>query len=309
VNSCGPTEPDPQNYLIGVINPNKGTQDMNSGFIAGLADQGYVAGKNTTFIEVLNNAEIDTALQEMIKKDVDLIFTVTTPATKKTIAAAKSKNTPVVFALNDPVSSGIIKSLSTVNENITGVQIRGSIPNALDWLLKISPDIKTILVPVKFDTPATKQSLDDLRKAALTKNINLVLREINTPPDIPVIFENMPESIDAVFLLHSIFISSQTEKIVEEAGKLQLPVGGGISTYHKGALITFGANHSEVGRQASRIAHQILQGAKNENIPVEMAEFYLGINLETAHMAGTPVANDILSQADFIIPYKKKETQ
>jgi len=307
--SCGQTGPESQKFLIGVINPNQGTQDMNKGFIEGLADQGYVAGKNATFITALNKTEIDKALQEMLKKNADLIFTVTTPATKKAVAAAKTKDIPVIFALHDPVSSGVIKSLSTVNKNITGVQIRGSVPKALDWLLRLSPDIDTILVPVTFDTPASQESLDDLRKAALTKDINLVLREINTPSDIPLIFQNMPENIDAVFLIHSIFISSHTEKIVREAAKRKLPVGGGTSTYHKGALITFGVSAIEVGRQASRMAFQILQGIKTENIPVETAEFYLGINLETAHIADIQVSNTILSRADFIIPYKEKESQ
>ena len=307
--ACGQTKPEPQNFIIGVINPNKGTQNMNKGFIEGLADQGYVAGKNTTFITALEKTEIDKALQEMLQKNADLIFTVTTPATKKAIAAAKTKDIPVVFALHDPVSSGIINNLSTEKKNITGVQVRGSVPKALDWLLKVSPGIKSILVPVKFDTPASRQSLDDLHKAALTKDINIVLREIDTPKDIPLIFQNMPENIDAVFLLHSIFISSHTEIIVREAAKRKLPVGGGTSTYHKGALITFGVNSSEVGRQASRMAHQILQGVKTENIPVEMAEFYLGINLETAHSAETSISNTILSSADYIIPYKKKEYQ
>lgn len=309
VTACGQSKPEPRNFIIGVINPNKGTLNMNKGFIEGLADQGYVAGKNTTFITALEKTEIDKALQEMLKKNADLIFTVTTPATKKAVAAAKTKDIPVVFALHDPVSSGIIKSFSTANKNITGVQIRGSVPKALDWLLKVSPDIKSVLVPVKFDTPASRQSLDDLQKAALAKDIDLVLREINTPEDIPLIFQDMPENIGAVFLLHSIFISSHTEIIAREAAKHKLPVGGGTSTYHKGALITFGVNSSEVGRQASLMAHQILQGVKIENIPVETAEFYLGVNLETAHSAETPISNTILSSADYIIPYTKKESQ
>jgi len=307
--ACGQTTPEPQNFLIGIINPNSGTQRINRGFIEGLADQGYMAGKNTTFITAFEKTEIDKALQEMLKKNADLIFTVTTPATKKVIAAVKAKDIPVVFALHDPVNSGVIKSFSTAEENITGVQMRGSEPKALDWLLKVSPGIKSVLVPVKFDTPASKQSLDDLSKAALIKRIDLLVREINSPEDIPLVFQNMPENVDAVFLMHSIFISSHTEIIVREAAKHKLPVGGGTSTYYKGALITFGPDASEVGRQAGLMAHQILQGVNTKNIPVETAEFYLGVNLATAKIAETPISNNILSSADYIIPYKKEESQ
>jgi len=301
---CGETKNEPRNHLIGIVNPNKGTENISTGFINGLAEQGYVVGKNLDIITAIGESSNDKIFPEMIKQDVDLIFTVTTPATKKAITATKDSNIPVIFALHDPVQSGIMKSLTTIEKNVTGIQIRGSIPKALDWLVKLSPDIDTILVPVQFDTPATEQSLDDLRLAAQRKNITVVIRQINTVSDIEKVFQNLPDTVDAVFLVHSIFISSHTDEIVTEAEKHRLPVGGGISTYHKGALITFGVNHIEVGKQASRMASQILRGTKTENIPVETAEFYLGINMKTARNAGILVPDTILSYADDIIPIK-----
>jgi len=182
--------------------------------------------------------------------------------------------------------------------------MRGSIPKALDWLVRLSPDIDTILVPVRFDTPATKQSLDDLRLAAQGKNITMVVREMNTESDIEKVFQELPEAVDAVFLIHSIFISSHTDEIVREAAKHHLPVGG-VIPYHKGALISFGAINIEVGKQASRMAGQVLQGAKTEDIPAERANFYLGINMETARKTGISVSDSILSYADYIIPIKE----
>jgi putative ABC transport system substrate-binding protein len=301
---CGKTGTEPDNYLIGVINPNKGTENITIGFIEGLASQGYVIGKNLNIIKALGGTDFDRIFTEMIKQDVDLLFTITTPATKKALAAIKNMDIPVVFALHDPVRSGIVKSLTAVKKNVTGIQIRGSIPKALDWLLTLTPAIDTIFVPVHFDTPATNQSLGDLRQAAQRKNIRLVVQEVHSVPDIEKVFQNLPEDVDAVFLVHSIFISSHTDQIVGMAEKYRLPVGGGISTYNKGALITFGVNHVEVGKQASSMAGQILQGTKTENIPIETAEFYLGINMETARMAGIKVSNTILSYADDIIPLK-----
>ena len=303
--ACSPPESTQNNYTIGILNPNLGTEDMNRGFIEGLADLGYQNGVNTTFISASTVSEFDNRLKDMIEKKVDLIFSVTTPATRKAVIATKGKDIPVIFAVNDPVESGIIQSHSSIEKNISGIQIKGSIPKALDWLIALSPDMDTILVPVQFDTPATQQSLDDLQKAAQIKNIELVVLEVNSVKDIAETFQDLPAEVDAVFLVHSIFISSHTDEIVKEAGRHHLPVGGGISTYNKGALITFGVNHIEVGRQASRLARQVLQGTKTENIPVETAEFYLGINLETARSAGITVPNSVLSFADYIIPLQE----
>jgi putative tryptophan/tyrosine transport system substrate-binding protein len=300
--SCSKAEQEPAHHLIGIINPNKGIQDINQGFIDGLAQYGYVAGKNTTFMETVTSAEIDRALQELLKQKADLIFTVTTPATKKTIAAVKDKNIPVIFALHDPVAAGIIKSLVQQHENVTGLMLRGSVPKALDWLLELSPGIKNILVPVKFDTPAARQSLEDLKTAAKTKGVDLTVQEISNQAEIEKAFTENAQNVDAVFLLNSIFVSTHKQQIVNEAVKHRIPVGGGTSTFYRGATITYGILTPKVGRQASRLAHLILNGTDARNIPIETADFFLSVNMKTAHDAGITVSNDILMHADIIFP-------
>ena len=104
--SCTPPESTRNSYTIGILNPNLGTEDMNRGFIEGLADLGYKSGVNTTFISASSESEFDNRLREMIEKKVDLIFSVTTPATQKALTAAKGKDIPVIFAIHDPVGSG-----------------------------------------------------------------------------------------------------------------------------------------------------------------------------------------------------------
>jgi putative ABC transport system substrate-binding protein len=302
--ACSMGEQKPAHYLIFIINP-KGPQAINQSFIEGMAQYGYVDGENTTFIKAVTSAEIDKALQELLEQKADLIFTITTPATKKAIAAARKKNIPVIFALHDPVAAGIVKSLTQQDENITGIKLRGSVPKALDWLLELSPGIKNILVPVKFDTPAARQSLEDLRTAAKTENVLLNVQELSNQADIEKVFTENAQKVDAVFLLNSIFISTHKIQIVNEAVKHKIPVGGGISTINKGPTITFGIQTQKVGRQASRLAQLILNGTAPKNIPIETADFFLSINMKTAQDAGITVSNDILMHADIIFPLDK----
>ena len=307
--ACSKVDQTSESFLVGIINPNKGIFDISKGFIEGLTSQGYVEGKNIEYIKVLNTLDLDKALEKMIASNVDLVFTVTTPATKKAYSALKEKGIPVVFSLYDPVSGGVIKSLANPGENITGVQLRGSVSKALDWFLRFSPEIKNIFVPVKYDSPATKLSLSDLQKAADIKGITLFVHELSSSADIKKAFEAEAQNIDAVFMVHSIFISSHTEEIVREAMKYGLPVGGGTSSYTKGAMITYGVFAEEVGKQASRMANLILQGTQAGEIPTETAEFYMGINMEIAIKAGITIPSDILVHADDIIPYKKNGKQ
>jgi putative ABC transport system substrate-binding protein len=69
----------------------------------------------------------------------------------------------------------------------------------------------------------------------------------------------------------------------------------------QGALVSFGVDLSNVGRQAARLADQILQGQSPAELPVEQAEFSLTINLKTAEAIGLEIPDEILSQAGRLI--------
>jgi putative ABC transport system substrate-binding protein len=55
------------------------------------------------------------------------------------------------------------------------------------------------------------------------------------------------------------------------------------------------------GKQAARLADQIFKGARPADLPVEMAEFFLAINLKVAKTIGLTIPDEILRQADIII--------
>jgi putative ABC transport system substrate-binding protein len=69
----------------------------------------------------------------------------------------------------------------------------------------------------------------------------------------------------------------------------------------KGALTAYGIIHKKAGAQAAHIADQILNGIRPENLPVETAEFYLGINLKIAVSIGLEIPDDVLRRADVIV--------
>lgn len=301
--SCNlPSKEGPKKYLIGIINPNKGTQEINHGFIEGLQEYGYVEGQNTTYIRAESSFELDQVVQDMVARDVDLIFTVTTPVTRKAIDIAKSKNIPVLFAMQDPVKSGIIKSLSKPEiNNSTGIQIRGGVPKTLEWMLTVKPSIRNLFVPVKHDTKAATQSLEDLKAAAEPLGINLILAEVNDQVELDSSLAAIPDNVDAIFILHSIFIHSNLEKIVQAAIENKLFIGSAAAQHEQGVTIAYGMIAEKCGKQASFLAHQILSGKLPKDIPGEIVENFLGINLKTAQLTGVEIPNDVLQQADYIV--------
>jgi putative ABC transport system substrate-binding protein len=299
--SCQQPEAKKENFLIGVINPNTGTQNINKGFIQELKENGFVEGENTTYLRYDSNFEMDEVIHDMVARKADLILTVTTPATRTAKEATQGKNIPVIYAMQDPVASGLVKSLANPNSNLTGVQIRGSVPKALEWMLKVSPGIKHIFVPIKYDTKAARQSLEDLQKTATLLGIKLTLAEVNNQSELDTTLADIPEEADGIFILCSIFIHSNIEKLVQAAIDNKLLIGSGTAQSDRGITISYGMVAEKTGREVGRLANLILQGRSASDIPSEITEFFLGINLQTAEATNVEIPLDVLQQADIII--------
>jgi putative tryptophan/tyrosine transport system substrate-binding protein len=301
LSSCQKAPSPKKTYLIGIVNPNQGTQDLNRGFIEGLAEYGYIKGQNTTFITSTSSFELDQTIKDMVARNVDLIFAVTTPAARKAKDATQMKNIPVVFAMQDPVASGLIKNLANPGGNLTGIQIRGSIPKAVEWMLKISPGLKNIYVPIKFDTKAAQQSLEDLHDVAILHDLNFVQAEVNNQAELKTALADIPDNIDAIFVPHSIFINSNVDKLVQAAIDHKLLIGSAAAQSDLGVIISYGMIAEKTGKQVSQMAQLILSGRSPKEIPSEIADFFIGVNLKTAKAAGIEIPVAVLQQADIII--------
>ena len=90
--ACG-SSAGPKTYTIGVVNLSANMDSTVKGFKEGMAALGYVEGKNVTYVYdgPVSVDKLDTVAQDMVKAKVDLILSLTTPATK----AAQRKIAPL----------------------------------------------------------------------------------------------------------------------------------------------------------------------------------------------------------------------
>ena len=288
-------------FTIGVVNPNPGTVAIHDAFIDALQKAAEKEGWTLSFIICKEKKKVATDIQEMVRRQVDMIFSVTTPATKKVKKAIAGKGVPCVFAVHDPVKSGIIESMQRPGGDLTGVKICGSVPKALDWLLAVAPDTSHIYVPIRLDTKAAQQSLNGLREIAQSLDIRITVAEVNDEAELDKALLSIPAGVDAIFMLHSMLISTHAQKIAEMANAKKIPTAAAIGKSQEGALISFSPELPKIGKQASRIALQVMRGEPVGEIPAEIAEFDLGINLRSAKKLGIEVPNNILISADYII--------
>ena len=294
-------------YTVGVINDVPALDQTLAGFKEGMTELGYIEGKNIRYLydgPTTDMSKLPTAAQTLLAAKVDLILSITTPATKAVKQATAGIGPPVVFAVvTDPVGAGIVDSMQQPGGNITGVAFGIQEPRRLEWLVRIAPEIRHIYVPFNPKDPSPVLALRAVRKAAEKLGVELIPREVHDSETLRDAVLNIPPEADAVFLLPDSLMATRLPDMVATATKRNLPTSvSNISTAKNYHLLTaFGFDQHLYGKQAARLADQIFKGARAADLPVEMADFFLAINLKTAKTIGLTIPDEILRQADIIV--------
>ena len=294
-------------YTIGVINLSPRQEETVEAFNEGMTELGYIEGENITYIyegATDNIDKLDSVAQSLVAADVDLILSVTTPATQAAQRATAGTNIPVVFIpVTDPVGAGIVDSLTKPGGNTTGVTYTSQEGKRLEWLLQVDPTIEQVYIVYNPQDQSPVLALEAVSETAAQLGVELITREVLTTEEAIVAFKNTPQEADAIFFLPDSVVNARGANAYKIPIEFGLPSSGpSVATVNNGALTTYSVDLTVAARQqAARLADQILRGTKPADLPVEMAEFYLAINLKTAEAIGLDIPDDILLQADIIV--------
>ncbi len=293
-------------YTIGVLNLSASFEPILDGFKAGLAEEGFIEGENVTYLydgPAANPDVLDEILANLINQKVDLILAFGTTATLRAKQALEGTDIPVIFGpVTDPVDSGVVADLQKPGGNLTGIRTGNPAPKRLEWLKAIDPEIKRIYV---FNNPKDGGSVSGL--AALTETaplfeVELVVHDASTADEVVAGLSAIPDDVDAIFVLASAFLEAQMDKLIEAANEHQLALSAPqTANVVAGALTSFGHNNVPLGRQASRLAVQIFRGVKPADLPIETADLFVSINLQTAGKIGLYIPDDVIGQADLVV--------
>src|SRR5262249_48708093 len=135
-------------------------------------------------------------------------------------------------------------------------------------------------------------------------DLELVPAEASTTEAMIAAVTNIPDGIDAVLMLPDSLAIAQTATVVQTTYQRRLPLAGPTTAEVKaGRPRSFGGDLPATGKQAARLADQILRlGISPAEIPVETSEFELAVNLKAARTIGLPVPDDVVQQANLVIP-------
>ncbi len=298
-------------YTIGLVTNNRNGLRNIKGFQKKMTELGYIVGRNVKYMFEgfpVRGSNLEAVLKKMIEAKVNLIFTAGTPTGVAAYRITSGTNIPVIFGvIANPVAAGVMNDLTRPGGNMTGVKLGDNQARRLQFLLDISPDIKRVLIPYNPEDAASSSAVEQVNKIVSDLGVKIVAKLAHKDQEVFDMLNNLSEGLDAIFLVPGTTVNIHLQKVLSVARARKLPVSGpSLAQVEEGALITYGFSHYEVGRQAARIADQVLKGTDPGKLPVETAEFFLAVNLRAAEEIGLRVPYSILQQAKIIIRSDEK---
>jgi putative ABC transport system substrate-binding protein len=284
---------------------------LRDAFLQGLRDLGYVEGRNV----VIEYRSAEGALErlpalaaELVALKVDVIVA---SANLAALAAKQATRTlPIVFtAVGDPVTSGLVASLSRPGGNVTGLSQLAPelVGKCLEQLKQAVPGVSRVAVlwaPGALPERMQKDMLEGAEVSGRPLGVRLQFVEARGPADFDRAFSEMTRArAGALTVLASAMFFGEQRRLVDLADKNRLPaVYPSREFVDAGGLMSYGSDLADMFRRAAIYVDKILKGAKPGDLPVEQpTKFELVINLKTAKALGLTIPPSVLARADQVI--------
>jgi putative tryptophan/tyrosine transport system substrate-binding protein len=277
-------------------------------FRKGLRDLGYIEGQNIAIEYRFAEGRPDrlvAAATELARLPVDVMVTYASPATQ----AAKQATTTipiVMIAIGDPVRAGFVASLARPGGNITGNTVLGpEIAAKRLQLLKLAvPTMSRVAFLWNPNNPSQAAYLDEWKAAAPALGVEVQFVAVRSLDEFDNSFAAMmQERPDAFTMTADPLHQLRIEWIIDFLARNRLP---GMYQLREnvvaGALMSYGASVPDLLRRAAGYVHNILQGTRPADLPVEQpVKFELAVNLKTAKALGLTIPESFLLLADEVI--------
>ena len=291
---------DKSDLKIGIIQymDHVALDNAREGFIAALADNGYVDGDNIT-IDLQNaqgdQSNLSTISDRFVSNKEDLILAIATPATQA--VAGKTTEIPILAtAVTDYESARLVNSNEAPGGNVTGTSDMNPVKEQIDLLVKLVPTAKTVGVLYTSSEVNSVTQAQIAKKAIEALGLKYVEVTISNSNDVQQATQTLVGQCDAIYIPTDNVLASAMPQVHSVTAQSKTPViCGESSMLDGGGLATLGINYTDLGYQTGLMAVKILKGeAKPATMPIETAtKFDFKINGTIAEEIGLTIPADL----------------
>ena len=292
--------------VIGFLSPMpSGERPAYVAFRRGLAEEGYVEGKNLAIEKRFTNFRpelMNEAAGDLVRLEVNVIFAGYPESVAAARNATSSIPTVAVDLESDPVAMGYIKSLARPGGNLTGMFL--DLPELSGKLVELLKETVPRLFHIAiFGIPGLNAAQFAAASAA-ARTVEAETIEVRVPDDWGRSLEvAKTRGIEAGILLSSPLVYRSSKQVGELALVNRLPLISMFSEFPKaGGLVAYGPEIDAMWQKAGIYVGKILHGTKPSDLPIQRpVKFHLVINLKTAQALALSVPSVLLSTADDVI--------
>ena len=283
--------------------------ETKEGVLKGLADEGFVEGKNLEVDYQNANGNMPTQ-QQIAKKFVgdnpDVIVPITTPTSQAVIAATDT--IPVVFTtVTDPIKAKLIPHYEKSGGNVTGVSDAAPIMQQIELMRELVPGLKTIGFVYNPGLDNALSTLEELKKQAEPFGISVVESASPTTNEVSIATKKLIGKVDLIYVPNDTTVVAALESIIKIGEDVDLPVfAGETGAVGRGVVASVGLDYVELGRITGHMVARVLNGEKPGDIDAVIAykvltEFKVVVNKKAAAAMGVDIPETVLARATEII--------
>jgi putative ABC transport system substrate-binding protein len=279
------------------------TERFLPGFNEGLAETGYVVGRNVTIERREGSPDQLPALAaDLVRRHVTVI--VAAGINPARAAKAATQTIPVVFGMTvDPIEAGMVGGLNRPGGNLTGVAFIGNeiAGKRFELLHKLVPAADPIALLTRTAGGPDRAAMGS---AARVLGVRLLALSAATDSEVAAAFATLVEQrAGALVTGAGAFSPAAFAEILSLAGRYAVPtLFFTREQVARGGLASYGTAPTEQVRQMGAYTGRILNGAKPAELPVvQPTKFEFVINLKTAKALGLTIPETLLATADEVI--------
>ena len=274
------------------------------GFIAGLAEEGYIEGENIKID--LKNAQGDlttaqTIANQYVSDDVDMMFAIATQAVQSAYNA--TKDIPILMtAVTDPVEAGVVKDWNQSGTNETGTSDLTPVAKQMELITELVPEAKTVGVIYTTSEVNSEVQVKMAEEAASNLGLQVIRVGVTTVNDIPQAVASVIDKVDAMYAPTDNLIASSMPVLWNACLDKKVPIVAGVDTMViDGGIATEGIDYYQLGYETGLMAAQVLEGKDPSTMPINtLQNTTLIVNQKNAEAIGLSIPDSILKGAEII---------
>jgi putative tryptophan/tyrosine transport system substrate-binding protein len=283
------------------------TQPIIAAFRQGLAESGFVEGRNVLIEYRLANGQPDR-VPALAVDLVNLRVNVLASGYQTARAAKEATATiPIVFMGGaDPVRAGLVANINRPGGNVTGVSLASTelLGKRMGLLRELVPHAAILGALIDARGSESEFQRQDIGEAARHLGLTVVAAKVSSDRDFDDAFVSLVRGrADCVVVAPSTLFNDNPARLAELAARHRLPTAYELREFvEAGGLMAYAPSITEAFRQGGVYTGRVLKGQKPADLPVEqMSKLELVINLKTAKALGLTIPETLLATADEVI--------